>query len=93
MREISIPTNIKLADPLFHEPGKIDLLLGANMFWDLVSVVQIRTGKSKSVLQKTVLGWVVGGRVSQNLERNPQSPVFCESCDKFRAANRQILVD
>ncbi|XP_011858813.1 PREDICTED: uncharacterized protein LOC105556338, partial [Vollenhovia emeryi] len=30
---LQIPSNIKLADPTFHMPGRIDLLLGAEIFW------------------------------------------------------------
>jgi len=28
-----IPNNIRLADPQFHVPNKIDMLIGAEVFW------------------------------------------------------------
>jgi len=48
-----VPPNIKLADPTFHVPGKIDLLLGSEIFWKLLCVGQIQLGKSKPIFQKT----------------------------------------
>jgi hypothetical protein len=30
-----IPKDIKLADDHFHEPGSIDLLLGADLFYEI----------------------------------------------------------
>ncbi|XP_049316914.1 putative mediator of RNA polymerase II transcription subunit 26 [Bactrocera dorsalis] len=36
-----IPENIKLADPSFGVPGKIDLLLGADIFFDLLKEEKI----------------------------------------------------
>jgi len=51
-----VPPNIKLADPTFHVPGKIDILLGSEIFWKLLCVGQIQLGKSKPIFQKTKLG-------------------------------------
>ncbi|XP_036145373.1 uncharacterized protein LOC118646483 [Monomorium pharaonis] len=58
---IEIPKNIKLADPHFNIPGKIDLLIGADNFWNLMCVGQIKLGKQRPVLQKSLLGWLVSG--------------------------------
>lgn len=33
---IQIPNGISLADPQFNKPAKIDLLLGAKVFFDLL---------------------------------------------------------
>nr|CAH7763987.1 unnamed protein product [Callosobruchus chinensis] len=57
----NIPSNIRLADPTFHKPGKIDILLGANIFWHLLCIGQINIGLNKPLLQKTRLGWVIAG--------------------------------
>lgn len=58
----SIPSNIKLADPKFNEPRKVDLLLGADMYLELQSIGLFRIGKELPFLQNTQLGWVVAGR-------------------------------
>ncbi|XP_053949452.1 uncharacterized protein LOC128857733 [Anastrepha ludens] len=59
-----IPSNINLADPLFFKPQRIDLLIGAGLFFDLMCVGQIRIASNLPLLQKTRLGWVVAGGVS-----------------------------
>ncbi|XP_058816933.1 uncharacterized protein LOC131680232 [Topomyia yanbarensis] len=50
-----------LADDCFNTPGKIDLLLGASLFYQLLDSERISLGRTKPVLQKTCLGWVVAG--------------------------------
>ncbi|XP_011858761.1 PREDICTED: uncharacterized protein LOC105556289 [Vollenhovia emeryi] len=61
---LQIPLNIKLADPTFHMPGRIDLLLGAEIFWRLLCVGQVRICKTQPTFQKTTLGWIISGAVN-----------------------------
>ncbi|XP_076380821.1 uncharacterized protein LOC117219916 [Megalopta genalis] len=58
---VPVPTGLELADPDFQTPGRIDLLIGAGIFWDLLCVGQIKLGTGNLTLQKTRLGWVLGG--------------------------------
>ncbi|XP_018577893.1 uncharacterized protein LOC108916170 [Anoplophora glabripennis] len=60
---LNIPENVRLADPQFDVPGGIDMLIGADCFWDVMCVGQIRLGKQAPYLQKTKFGWVMSGRV------------------------------
>ncbi|CAK9799145.1 hypothetical protein ANTPLA_LOCUS1910 [Anthophora plagiata] len=62
--KVSIPSNIQLADPEFYKPAPVDALLGEYLFYKLLSIGQIRLPNSKSVLQKTRLGWIVSGEIS-----------------------------
>lgn len=55
----SIPNNIELADPLFFKPQKVDMLIGAELFFELLSAGQIKMSPDTPVLQKTLLGWIV----------------------------------
>ncbi|KAH8320319.1 hypothetical protein KR067_006409, partial [Drosophila pandora] len=57
----NIPSNLTLADPQFFRPQRIDLLIGASLFYDLLCVGQIQLSAGLPVLQKTRLGWVVCG--------------------------------
>nr|XP_012135784.1 PREDICTED: uncharacterized protein LOC105661897 [Megachile rotundata] len=50
-----IPHNIPLAYPNYQIPAKIDVLLGAEVFYKLLCVGQIRLASSSLTLQKTVL--------------------------------------
>jgi len=58
-----IPRNIRLADPQFHVSSDIDLLIGAELFWDIFSVGQIKLSSGQPILQKTRLGWILAGRL------------------------------
>jgi len=56
-----IPRDIKLADEQFYQPGAIDLLIGTDLFYELLLPNRrIRTGYP--VLQESVLGWIISGR-------------------------------
>lgn len=69
---LQIPSHIQLADPKFHIPNKIDLLLGADCFWDILCVGRIKL-KNGPMLQKTKFGYVVAGPVLSNSAPH----VFC----------------
>nr|CAH7762483.1 unnamed protein product [Callosobruchus chinensis] len=58
---LNIPVNIQLADPDFDTPQSIDILIGANAFWDLLSQGRISLGAHLPVLHNTHLGWVIAG--------------------------------
>lgn len=79
----NLPTYVQLADPTFYQPGKIDLLLGA----EVVSHIQ-RPGKlvkdfNYPVLQETELGWVLYGRYEDascsNTSRRPALSCFAKT--------------
>ncbi|XP_034179509.2 uncharacterized protein LOC117603975 [Osmia lignaria lignaria] len=61
---LSIPKNISLADPNFHKSAEIDALLGNTLFYQLLSVGQIKLCNDSIILQKTRLGWIVTGEVN-----------------------------
>lgn len=57
---------IKLADPSFATPGKIDLILGANVYAQILED-GIRRGKiGEPIAQRTSLGWVLSGPLSND---------------------------
>ncbi|XP_011165208.1 uncharacterized protein LOC105199705 [Solenopsis invicta] len=76
-RHVKIPETIKLADPSFHTPGKIDVLLGTVIFWDLLCVGQVKLGRNQPVAQKTKLGWVIGGPLKVESPRKASTAAIC----------------
>ncbi|XP_029055099.2 uncharacterized protein LOC114882378 [Osmia bicornis bicornis] len=60
--DMVLPSNIKLADPQFYESSDIDVLIGAEVFWQLLCVGQVRSPSDHLTLQKTRLGWILAGR-------------------------------
>jgi len=62
-----IPQNISLADPHFNQSQRIDLLLGAGLFFEIISMEQIHLDRALPTLQNSKLGWIVSGGISSNM--------------------------
>lgn len=58
-----IPQHIHFADPSYSRPGKIDILLGAEIFYDILCTGQHKPIKNGPTFQETVFGWIVAGPV------------------------------
>ncbi|XP_011858081.1 PREDICTED: uncharacterized protein LOC105555666 [Vollenhovia emeryi] len=67
---VKIPSNIRLADPNFNVPSDIDLLIGAEVFWQLLCIGQVKGSGSHPTLQKTKLGWVLSGHITGSQRRD-----------------------
>ncbi|XP_011871447.1 PREDICTED: uncharacterized protein LOC105564000 [Vollenhovia emeryi] len=63
---INIPPNLSLADPQFHLPRSVDIIIGSGATLSLLSIGQINLSRDNCdlFLQKTQLGWVVVGGVT-----------------------------
>ncbi|XP_075167643.1 uncharacterized protein LOC142239752 [Haematobia irritans] len=59
-----IPNNVTLADPTFNRPAKIDILLGAEYYHQLLAIGQIQLGDNLPILQNTILGWIASRKIS-----------------------------
>lgn len=77
--DIDIPKNIKLADPSFDKPGRVDMLIGANLFWQVLSIGQITFGRDKPILQKTRFGWIVSGPIPNK----PMETTICKFTQNY----------
>lgn len=53
----------QLADPKYHQPAEIDLLLGAELFFDLLGNEQVKLNNGSITAYNTKLGWVLSGKV------------------------------
>lgn len=56
---LNIPEYVQLSDPGVGCPQDVDLLLGANIFWDLLLNEKIKL--KNNMLINTVFGWIVTG--------------------------------
>ncbi|XP_041450267.1 uncharacterized protein LOC121404604 [Drosophila obscura] len=61
----NIPANLPLADPEFYRPQRVDLLIGASLFNELLCVGQVKLLPGLPSIQKTRLGWVISGGCSR----------------------------
>lgn len=65
LSQFIIPDNVQLADPQFNVSGPIDLIIGAEVFWSILSHERIKLSNPNLYLSETLLGWVVGGAIHQ----------------------------
>lgn len=66
----------QLADPLFDKAGPVDLLIGAEIFFEIMEPERIPLEIGNLSLQKTKLGWIVTGKIEAtcliNIEETPE---------------------
>ncbi|XP_055622293.1 uncharacterized protein LOC129765881 [Toxorhynchites rutilus septentrionalis] len=67
VEEWNIPTNIMLADPNFFKPEQIDMLIGMELFFNLLKPDHITNDENIPDLRDSHLGWLVTGTVSSNV--------------------------
>ncbi|KAI5636549.1 putative peptidase (DUF1758) domain-containing protein [Phthorimaea operculella] len=77
--ELNIPHDIPLADPEFYLPSRVDLLLGADIFWDALENGRIKLGPNRPTVCETKFGWLASG--------NCPAPVRRHSEDEFLTCN------
>jgi hypothetical protein len=68
-----IPKDIKLADEQFHQPGIIDLLIGADTFYEILPAGRRSRPGHYPVLRETFLGWTISGRHPHTTSHKAQS--------------------
>lgn len=64
---IKIPNNIILADKAYNKPQRIDMLMGVELFFDLLDKGQIKLNENGPTLKETKFGWIVAGPVNNNI--------------------------
>jgi len=66
---LDLPKGVTLADPKFYHPKKIDILLGVDIFWDLICNERV----DHPYLYKTQFGHVVAGQIPQHRNTKPRT--------------------
>lgn len=65
-----------LADPSFHEQGKIDIIFGVGVYRQIIAKGIKKLTNNTFALQKTRLGWIAFGEQSNNSSNIPQHSVI-----------------
>lgn len=60
----TIPKSIQLGDENYNEPKQIDVLLGAEIFYELIGSGKLKLGNHLPVIQETLLGWVISDNLA-----------------------------
>ncbi|XP_025192641.1 uncharacterized protein LOC112592702 [Melanaphis sacchari] len=92
-----LPRHIKdkLADPNFYEPNSIDILLGSEIFFDILGNEKWPLTESAS-LRGTDFGWIVVGKLPiefNQVEHTPPSIATNSSLSLFTSVAAQQTVD
>ncbi|XP_055622774.1 uncharacterized protein LOC129766280 [Toxorhynchites rutilus septentrionalis] len=66
--EWNIPPGIVLADPMFNEPRDVDLLIGAELFFQILRQNQLKLAEGLPSLYETQFGWVFAGALKYETE-------------------------
>ena len=64
LNEINFVQKSHLADPDFNKVGKIDMLLGADVFFNILQDGKITSPNSTIMAQNTIFGYVVSGKTN-----------------------------
>ncbi|GFV51898.1 integrase catalytic domain-containing protein [Trichonephila clavipes] len=67
--DVNVSEFVPLADDKFNIPDRIDMLLGAEIFYELLKPGKFYCDNSHLVLQNTMFGYVVSGSVDHKLQR------------------------
>lgn len=70
INKINIPKDLLLADPNFNQPAPIDMLIGADIFWDILGNEQMSIGPECPKLRSSKLGWLVSGPTKYTNKNN-----------------------
>ncbi|CAG9136375.1 unnamed protein product [Plutella xylostella] len=69
-QSIPIPPGLQLADPTFNIPSVVDILVGAEVFWDVLGSNSIKLGHKQPNLQSSQFGWLISGCVHTSMNRH-----------------------
>lgn len=94
-----------LADPEYHTPNRVDMLLGAEVYAQIIQEGIKRGPKGSAVAQCTSLGWILSGAMEtinlssglkvmhDGLEDNNMLKRFWELEDEFPLAKEKLLTE
>ncbi|XP_055633093.1 uncharacterized protein LOC129773505 [Toxorhynchites rutilus septentrionalis] len=84
-----IPNGIQLADPSFYKPSNIDVIIGAELFFDIFNPSErILLGNSLPWLINSKVGWIVSGNTHQKYTNIPFACNIATTSDLHRDMER-----
>ncbi|GFT95497.1 DUF1758 domain-containing protein [Trichonephila clavipes] len=78
----------KLADENFNIPRNIDLLLGAEIFYEILLPGQINLLNTKLIFQNTVFGYIASGSIPVSSENKPHCGLIKDNVDLEKTMRR-----
>ncbi|XP_026471164.1 uncharacterized protein LOC113375440 [Ctenocephalides felis] len=63
-----IPDHVSLADPMFNVPGAVDMLIGVELYFEVLQQGCIRLGNHLPILRKSCFGWLISGVYASEMQ-------------------------
>ncbi|XP_071647569.1 uncharacterized protein [Temnothorax longispinosus] len=76
-------------NPQFNVSSGIDVLIGTEVLWSLMCIGQIKASDKHPTLQKTRLGWILAGKLSNCISRSQRVTSLCASVSNIEL-NKQF---
>ncbi|XP_052746947.1 uncharacterized protein LOC128199817 [Bicyclus anynana] len=74
IQQLQIPTDIQLADPTFDQPAPIEVLIGADIFWDILGCEQHSFGPNNPKLRSSKFGrleqWFLANEINDTDDKS-----------------------
>ncbi|HBK83188.1 MAG TPA: hypothetical protein DDZ41_06255, partial [Flavobacterium sp.] len=88
--------HLQLADPCFNIPKKIEMIIGVDVYTNILQEGLIRTSAGKAIAQNTKLGWIISGPVPKPSKNIRCSTITCnfkfdEVWENFNETEIRIL--
>ncbi|XP_062704421.1 uncharacterized protein LOC134286766 [Aedes albopictus] len=77
----NVPSFVQLADPRFFEPNRIDIILGAEVYYRLLLKGFVDLGPELPHLKETVFGWIVSGKYDATETNHSAVALVCTNAD------------
>jgi hypothetical protein len=78
-----IATDINLTDEQFSQPGDIDLIIGADLFYEMLHPGRCTRPGNYPILQEMFLGWTIVGRTPTTTTLNYVKRAFLRETSKM----------
>ncbi|XP_055527207.1 uncharacterized protein LOC129719822 [Wyeomyia smithii] len=78
----TIPANLSLADPAFHIPNEIEMIIGAELLFELLQGGRIKLASGAPMLVETQLGWIVSGTARLHKSNSTKSVCHLNRVDE-----------
>ncbi|XP_060809951.1 uncharacterized protein LOC132904023 [Amyelois transitella] len=87
IKTLKLPSSIVLADPTFYQPSKVDVLIGADLFWHVLGGEQRNLGPNLPKLHSSKFGWLISGPIYTKVNYNS---VQCNHASVLQNADDEI---
>ncbi|XP_062703860.1 uncharacterized protein LOC134286283 [Aedes albopictus] len=81
VRPWNIPPDLNLADPRFNIPARVDMLIGAELFFELLITERLKLDIGQPMLWRSELGWIVCGSYRSNQRPVVVTTVHCQPAE------------